>query len=255
MGYWSNLWDALLGRQPSVVIPMYTRTVPATESEKLPPELIEATAPITEKEHKTIYGSCLSVEHSFGGFTPLPLIQRQTIAQTIETLSNDPKDIETVCGLQPNQAKYVAKAYSIDKKWAQTVELSTLVEKKDVQMLYFILKQCNNYSVTARLFGINYNTMMGFLDIMDPLEKREAEQFTVFPDNSPSVRLGSFVKGLSDDQLANLLRIFRKIQRVNSLRFVIPMYSNIKSTNASKKLFALWEYAAKEEIRRENDKS
>lgn len=255
MGYWSNLWDALLGRKPSVVIPMYTRMVPVTESEKLPPELVTETAPITEEEHKKIYGSSLSVEHSFGGFTPLPLIQRQTIAQTIETLSSNPKDIETVCGLQPNQAKYVVKAYSIDKKWAQTVELNTLVEKKDVQMLYFILKQCNNYAVTARLFGINYDTMMGYLDIMDPLEKREAEQFTVFPDNSPAVRLGVFVKGLSDDQLANMLRIFRKIRRVNSLRFVIPMYSSMKSSNVSKKLFALWDYAVKEESRRENDKS
>ena len=255
MGYWSNLWDALLGRKPSVVIPMYTRTVPVAESEKLPPELVAEAAPITEEERKKIYGSSLSVEHSFGGFTPLPLIQRQTIAQTIETLSSNPKDIETVCGLQPNQAKYVVRAYSIDKKWAQTVELNTLVEKKDVQMLYFILKQCNNYAVTARLFGINYDTMMGYLDIMDPLEKREAEQFTVFPDNSPAVRLGVFVKGLSDDQLANLLRIFRKIKRVNSLRFVIPMYSEIKSSNVSKKLFALWDYAVKEESRRENDKS
>ena len=48
MGYWSNLWNALLGRQPSVVIPMYTRTVPATESEKLPSELVAETAPITK---------------------------------------------------------------------------------------------------------------------------------------------------------------------------------------------------------------
>lgn len=255
MGYWSNLWDALLGRKPSVVIPMYTRIVPVTESEKLPPELVAETAPITEEEHKTIYGSNLSIEHSFGGFAPLPLIQRQTIAQTIETLSSDPRDIETVCGLQPNQAKYVVKAYSIDKKWAKTVELNTLVENKDVQMLYFILKQCNNYGVTAKLFGISYTTMMGYLDKMDPLEKRSAEHFTIFPDNSPSVRLGIFVKGLNDDQLANMLRIFRKIQRVNSLRFVIPMYSSMKSSNASKKLFAIWEYAAKEESRRENDKS
>lgn len=240
MGFLANLLKKLCGREEPKVV--------AKETPK------KEKAPITPITRKKNFVGANSLEHSLGGFTPLPLLARQVIAKTIDTLSSDPETLCNVCSLNPNQAKYVARAYATDKKWAETAELSYFVDKEDVRMLYFIFKQCGNYALTAKIFGVNTGAMMDYFNKMSPLERREAFKFTIFPDNSRATRLNKFVRQLSDAQLANLLCIFRKVRRVNALRYVIPMYRDVQQVTMSKKLFALWEYAVKEEARRETVK-
>ena len=258
MGYWSNLWDALLGRKPAVVIPVHTRVVPATESEKLPSELVAETAPIT-KARKVEWPQALrdktSIEWSLDSFKNLSQKERLLVKQTIETLSNQTKDVATICDLNSKQARYVIEAFTIDKKWSSVVELSQYVSNEDVQMCYFLYLQCNDIKAVAMLFGLEESVLKAYFDKMEDVDKRRASTFTQFPPHSQKVRFNFFIKNLNPQELKNMLRIFRKAKRVTALRYILPMYSHVVSGQFSQKVFLMWSYAAKEESRRENDKS
>lgn len=238
MGYWSNLFDALLGRkqEPKVVV-----------MEK-PAQVNAPITPITVKEKA-------SIKWSLEAFKNLSVKDRQTIKQTFDVLSNKPEDIASICNLRTNQAKYVAQVLRIDSKWADAVELSQYVDKEDVRMLWFFYQQCNDIGAIAQFFGLEEDAVKSYFDKMDAMDKVKGKCFTIFPKNSQRVRLGQFIDGLSEPQVKNMLRIFRKAKRLSAIRYVLPMYREVPTNTLTPKLFHLWEYAVKAEKKYETKQS
>ena len=258
MGYWTNLWDALLGRKPAVctVVPVYTRVVPVTDTNELATTNVQVppiTTPITRKKKAPTpkLVDKTPIEWSLDQFKNLNQLERQSIGKTYDTLTASHRDIGRICALNIKQAKYVTKAYATDKKWASAVELSQYVSNEDVQMLYFLYSQCNDLKIVAMLFGIDEKIVQSYFDKMDSAQMKSAKRFTKFPPNTRNIRFNTYVKCLSISQLKNMLRIFRKVKRVSALRYVLPMYSKVIGGQMSQKMFLLWSYCAAEEEKRE----
>lgn len=211
------------------------------------------TATITTRKKKT---DCASITaRNICGYQYLSVPEKMTIAQTIETLSDKPEDVAMVCGLQPRQAKYVVRACLTDKKWASTVTLSQFVGHNDVLMMYWLYKQCSSIGAVAAFFGISSKTVSDYFNKMEPADKRKAEKYITLPKNSTGVRLSTYVRELSNEELDNLLWLFRKAKKVTALRYVIPMYRDCVNATIAAKLFTLWKYAAEEEARRANEQN
>ena len=226
MGFLSNLFKKLFKEEVKVATPI--------------------TVPIT-KAHKP------SPSRSIKAFRNLTGAERQVIAQTIETLSDKPEDISVICDMPTRQAEYVAKAYLIDKKWANVLPLSQFVTSNDVRMLYYLYLQCKDAELVAEFFGINCPLAKLYFDKMDVKDKKQAEVFTKFPDNKRGRSHADFLSSLTNEQLENMLLIFRKAKRISAIRYVLPMYADMASANLNRKLELLWKHAVEEEKKRADE--
>ena len=242
MGYWANIVNALMGREPKPVV--IEKTTPITK-----PITVKKAKPGRKKGTRS---KGLTPQ----GFKALTKLERASIKQTYDELQPNATDLSYICGVSLVHAKHLLRRLELDPHWAEVTEMSQYIDKEDVKILYCMscISQGNDKEV-ARMFGITEETMHEYFQKMDDREKAEAKKYFVMPvtDRSTPYSVKFFIERLSDDEAAHLLRCLRKSVALSQLRYVVPEYKKYESTNFVSFALRIYAYLIEREAAHEKN--
>ena len=243
MGYWTNIVNALLGREPKPVVQEAIKKTPIT------PITVRKKKPGRRKGQR---GKGLTTQ----GFKPLTKLERTSIKQTYDELHPNASDLSYICGVSLVHAKYLLRRLELDEHWADVTELSQYIDKEDVQMLYCLscISKGNDQGV-ARLFGITKETMHSYFKKMSEQEKAEAKKYLVMPvsDRSTPYSMRFNIDRMTDAEAAHLLRCFRKAVAMCELRYIVPEYQKYESSNFGAFTLRIYSHLLKREQKNEKN--
>lgn len=222
MGYWKNLWDAFLGREPvrTPIIAGMKAELPEPEPvveeppKKEEPKLVNK---VVNKKPRNCRGNTSSrslktrINCSRLKKSPLTIMQRQMLGDTYNTLSTDPKDLASVCDVPFHNAQYAARVLSFDPKWSKTVELSQYMSTDDLAMCYSLYRKCGDTMPVEAVFGLDIGTLKPLFDKMTDAEKRQAEHYITFSFVGRGRSVKDYLRSLGKEKRARLLTMFRKM--------------------------------------------